>query len=215
MVIATAIITSIITSFLIGRMYLNYQYLKSNAGFRQQKIIECTKELCGAHTINSQIDEDLHVKHKYALSYIVERMIRAYGINNCLSAEHHDELSVFPHFEDKDGVSGVLFFEEYIRPVMNDLNNNAFIGWFNWVPNVKRLTTLWNMCFYLEEITTNLAYLTSKNKSEKIYKLENGSLSFFDQSNYKKEIGIVRENHRKIKVLWCEWLILNKITDKN
>ncbi|MFA0960730.1 hypothetical protein AB9P05_02880 [Roseivirga sp. BDSF3-8] len=206
MTILTASITSAITAFLIGRVYLNLQYHKSNAGFRQQAIIDCTQELVQEYKANGQIDPHLHIKHRYGLSAVVETCLMHYG----LSAADNKEEGVFPYFHAPVAESEMAFFEERIRPVMIDLNNNAFIGWINWVPNVQRLTTLWSICFSLEKVTQSLTYLSEKEgrtavqNEDKKYRLSHSALA-------SKEGIELKQQHEQIRQLWYKWLQLNKI----
>ncbi|MGB3179847.1 MAG: hypothetical protein WBB45_00545 [Cyclobacteriaceae bacterium] len=206
MTILTASITSAITAFLIGRVYLNLQYHKSNAGFRQQAIIDCTKELVQEYKAKGQIDPDLHIKHRYGLSAVVETCLKYYG----LSAADRKEGELYPYYHTPVADSEMAFFEERIRPVMIDLNNNAFIGWINWVPNVQRLTTLWSICFSLEKVSQHLTYLLQKNGGAAIQS-EGSGYRLGDTAVTSEEGKELKQQHTQIRDLWYKWLELNKI----
>jgi hypothetical protein len=211
MTIITALITSVIGSFLFGRFYLNLQYHKSNAGFRQQQIIDCTTDLIACYQKNGQIDQDLHIKYQYALSEVIEKLIITYGIDPAIQKDINE--NEFPAFTNEKLEDNIPFFKENIRPVMIDLNNNAFIGWINWVPNVKRLTTLWSLCFTLEELILNLDYLQAKQREvpNTMLSVKNGLLTVNDSKNYSKEIEKINKCHTTIKELWFNWITLNKL----
>jgi hypothetical protein len=211
MTIITALITSVIGSFLFGRFYLNLQYHKSNAGFRQQQIIDCTTDLIACYQKNGQIDQDLHIKYQYALSEVIEKLIITYGIDPAIQKDINE--NEFPAFTNEKLEDNIPFFKENIRPVMIDLNNNAFIGWINWVPNVKRLTTLWSLCFTLEELILNLDYLLAKQREvpNTMLSVKNGLLTVNDSKNYSKEIEKINKCHTTIKELWFNWITLNKL----
>lgn len=93
------------------------------------------------------------------------------------------------------------------------MNNNAFIGWINWVPNVKRLTTLWSLCFTMEELILNLEYIREQQGkgTEEILSVKNGLLKVNDFGAYSKEIEKIRSCHTAIKNLWFYWVSLNKL----
>lgn len=211
MIILTALITSVIGSFLFGRFYLNLQYHKSNAGFRQKQIIDCTTELVNEYMKNEKIDQDLHYKYQYALSEVIEKLIITYGTNPAI--KRNLNKNEYPNFLKDGENSEIDFFKENIRPIMIDLNNNAFIGWINWVPNVKRLTTLWDLCFTLEKLTVNIEYLKTKNDS--IISFKNGLLIIKDTYEYSSEVETVKNSHEVIRKLWFKWLLVNNINTNN
>ncbi len=210
MTIIIALITSVIGSFLFGRFYLNLQYHKSNAGFRQQQIMDCTSDLLKEYRENGEIDQDLHVKYQYALSEVIEQMILVYGIDPASPKSPSD--GKFPALSKDNQGSEISFFKENIRPIMIDLNNNAFIGWINWVPNVQRLTTLWSFCFTIEKITVNLEFLKVKQTADEIVSTQNGLVVIKENPEYKKEIDELKNDHELIKNLWFKWIEVNKMT---
>lgn len=213
MIVVIAIVTSVITSFLVGRFYLNLQYHKSNAGFRQQQIIDCTRALVHESGMKGTVPPELHIKYRYALSEVLEKLMACYGLKESdgkkLPPQH------YPVFQKDASGDEVQFFQEKIRPVMIDLNNNAFIGWINWVPNVQRLTTLWTLCFTLEKICTGLEYLKAKNvvgEDQSIHPIGEWLVVLKDHQGDQKEIDELKKHHETIRQLWYKWVALNKIS---
>lgn len=198
MTILTAILTSVISSFLFGRFYLNLQYHKSNAGFRQQQIIDATNYLVKEFREKGSIDPLSHIRFKYSLSKVIEKFILVYGLT-----DDHNNPDEFPLFQSEDG-DGFKFFDDNVRQVMIDLNNNAFIGWINWVPNVKKLTTLWELCFCLEKIVTRTELIKDKKIDEKLLILKSA-----DDAELQQDISYIRQNHYLIRTQWFKWLSLN------
>lgn len=145
------------------------------------------------------------------MSEVIEKMITTYGIDP--TAKKSLDENSFPDFAQNSDGSEIVFFKENIRPIMIDLNNNAFIGWINWVPNVKRLTTLWSLCFELEKITVNLDFLRLKqnDKGVSVVSTKNGLLTLQNHPEYTETIEDVKASHELMKDLWFNWLILNKI----
>jgi hypothetical protein len=153
------IVTSAITTFLIGRMYLNFQYHKSNAGYRQGKIIAATQEIKAGWLASIPEADALRNKYKSSLGLVIERLVRTYGTLPAAGAGDLHPLLHHPGHAD-----AWSFFETHVRPVKADLNNNAFIGWIPVVPNVKKLTTLWEMCHQLENIVIATAEIQALEK---------------------------------------------------
>ncbi len=154
-----SILTSAITTFLIGRMYLNFQYHKSNAGYRQGKIIAATREIKAGLPAASPEADALRNKYKSSLGLVIERLVRTYGtLPSAAPGDLHPLLHTPGHADPWS------FFEAHVRPVKADLNNNAFIGWIPAVPNVKKLTTLWEMCHQMENIVIATAEIQSLEK---------------------------------------------------
>ncbi len=147
--ILLTIFTSALTTLLVGRMYLNFQYHKSNAGYRQAKIIEATKVITAALAHDDTSLLILRRTYKQALAPVIERLARTFG-----TQQLPRQTGMLPFFQEKEEADGWQFYTTYLHPVMTDLNNNAFIGWLPFIPNVRRLTTLWEMCHQLENIIT-------------------------------------------------------------
>jgi hypothetical protein len=202
MTVLIALLTSILTTFLIGRLYLNLQYHKSNAGFRQNEISKATHELIKQYNDNGVIGEEYHKKYKFALSIVLERLILSYGV------EKQDKSSeLYPVFHGEHE-SAWDFYAEYIRPVMIDLNNNAFVGWINTVPNVKRLKVLWDICFALEKIIALTEFLNTQNFGHQLITIDHGSkqIKINVDINSIPELIELKKHYNIINKLWNNWL---------
>ena len=210
MTVLVAAFTSLITSFLVGRFYLNLQYHKSNAGFRQRRIIEATNYLVKEFHENGSITKATHLRFNYALSKVIEQLIYVYGIHPAKSQKDDFPLFQLPN------ETGIEFFNNNVRSIMIDLNNNAFIGWMSWVPNVKKLTTLWELCFCLEKIVTTVEFLKEKDvqlNNVGIIQTSGRKLHIIYDLEFHSEITELKVNYSIIEGLWFKWLSLNGITN--
>lgn len=151
--IATTIITSFVTTFFIGRLYLNLQYLQSNAGHRQKRIIEATKSI---FKIN------LNDKERYQISAAYHTSLGPV-LYKLITFKSNNGAYILPSLNGIEK-EGWKFYDLYVRPVSNDLNNNAFIGWLPYFRNVERLKILWKFCKKIEDIVTMVEVLKINNK---------------------------------------------------
>ena len=147
--ILITIVTSFLTSILVGRFYLNWQYHESNSGYRQSKIIIATKEFidCILNNNKKLSIDILRKKHRNSLGIIIERCIYSFEIS-----DNNSHSIYYPLLFDLEKDNNWNFYDKNIRSVIVDLNNNAFIGWIPWILNVKRMKTLWYFTHTLETI---------------------------------------------------------------
>ena len=188
-IILSTVACSIISSFLISRVYLNAQYYRSNSGYRQLHVIAATKSIGKAiHTGDAGEEAALCLKYRYSMGVLISRLYRAFGTT--APAEGAAMLLT-------DGKNGDVwsFYDKHIRPVKEDITNNAFIGWLPFVHNVKLMTALWDICHHAENIVMHLAAT------------ETGDITGRDQREY----GQLEENYRQLEQAWGRWLTLNKV----
>ena len=209
MVIIIALITSLIGSFLISRLYLNMQYHHSNAGHRQEQIILATRDIFAKPKLYSS------VQHRYSLGKVIEILYNCYSVENRTITG----VEVLPNFNE-DGINGWVFFEHHVRPVSIDLNNNSFIGWITWVPNVKRLRTVWELCFNIEKLIKetqrlkNLHANTNNSEYTEFYKANLYTIKKEHLDDPNLELSELMRLHIAIKTLWTEWILLNNLNNR-
>ena len=192
-IILSTVACSIISSFLISRVYLNAQYYRSNSGYRQLHVIAATRSIGKAiHTGDAGEETALCLKYRYSLGVLISRLYRAF--DTAASAGAKEAASLLT-----DGKNGNVwsFYDKHIRPVKEDITNNAFIGWLPFVHNVKLMTALWDICHYAENIVMHLAAK------------EGGDITERSQREY----GELEENYRQLEQAWSRWLVLNKVQE--
>ncbi|WP_343688841.1 hypothetical protein [Chitinophaga sp.] len=208
--IITAIICSSISSFLIGRIYLNRLYASSNAGHRQAGVILATKEL---FTAAQQGDDTLLAamphRHRHSLGALLLRMFNAY------QGEALNGRDGVPLLTSPDHIDIWFFYEQHIRPVKVDMNNNSFIGWLSFVHNVKLMTTIWDICHIAEDIITNLAAMDAiavAQNSRLPYERQGVLLVFTAvDEKYEPYLTTLRQQYAQLAQRWNRWLQLNKL----
>jgi hypothetical protein len=141
------IFTSALTSFVLGRFYLNWQYHETHAGYRQARIIAATRELHHSLLNDGEAAPALRIRHRNSLGLVIERFIQAFG-----TPQMKKQPGNYPVLYDPEQAGSWHFYDEHIKPVMADLNNNGFIGWMPWILNMKRMRTLWHLSRRLEEV---------------------------------------------------------------
>lgn len=192
-IILSTVACSIISSFLISRVYLNAQYYRSNSGYRQLHVIAATKSIGKAiQTGDAGEEATLCLKYRYSLGVLISRLYRA---SNAAAPAGAKEAALLL----TDGKNGDIwsFYDKHIRPVKEDITNNAFIGWLPFVHNVKLMTALWDICHHAENIVMHLAAT------------EGGDITGRDQREY----GKLEENYRQLELAWSRWLALNKVAE--
>lgn len=192
-IILSTVACSIISSFLISRVYLNAQYFRSNSGYRQLHVIAATRSIGKAiHTGDASEEAALCLKYRYSLGVLISRLYRAFDTAAPMGAKEAALLLT-------DGKNGDVwsFYDKHIRPVKEDITNNAFIGWLPFVHNVKLMTALWDICHHAENIVMYLAAT------------EGGDITGRGQ----REHGELEENYRQLGQAWSKWLTLNKVEE--
>lgn len=198
-----------LSSILMGRFYLNRQYHESNSGYRQGKIMEATKEMLAASSSGISLSNDLLLtRHRNSLGAVIVRFLPSFG------AGKGENLSgTFPLFWDRGETDGFVFYDSYVKPVMYDLNNNAFIGWVPWILNVKRMRTLWFITHLLEEVIIEQEALRTYETGGKftIFHQETDYILTVRKTNDEKidqQIDQYLNKMNSLKKYWLYWLTL-------
>lgn len=208
--ILTSIICSSICSFLIGRIYLNRLYASSNSGHRQAAIILATKEiLADAGEKRTVFSNALLKRHRHSLGALLQRMLHAYGVEDV-------PATMAPRLTNEGDIDIWSFYEENIRPVKEDMNNNSFIGWLSFVHNVKLMTTLWDICHISEDIITNIAVIEAISVERNLplpYTLQNEllELSSLAENDYGHYFTQLKQQYDQLQHKWRRWLKLNEL----
>lgn len=210
-IIFISIITSAIASFLVGRIYLNAQYHASNSGYRQVQVIKATREIAESmREKGSDIPEELIVKYRYSLAPLIVRMFYVFGPEEKFSVQ-----DTYPALTVEGDPNKWLFFQEYIRPVKLDINNNAFIGWMPFVRNVQLMTALWDLCHIAENITMEIAAIETMASKKNIplpYHIVNKKVILHPADHiapvYNTHMANVNMQYGNLKRTWYKWLTL-------
>src|SRR4051794_41144581 len=97
-IILISMVTSAITSFLVGRIYLNAQYYSSNSGYRQLQVIAATQEITESIRENGEkVPEALMTKYRYSLAQLIFRMFISFD-----SCEKASSPGIFPSFNTEE-----------------------------------------------------------------------------------------------------------------
>jgi hypothetical protein len=202
------ILISSLTSILMGRFYLNWQYHESNSGYRQGKIIEATKEIHNNIIEGGGLVETLRIRHRNSLGLIIERFIKSFG-----TARIDVPPGSYPILYNANDTNRWSFYDENIKPVIADLNNNGFIGWVPWILNVKRMRTLWYLSHTLEEVIVEqetLRIYEAKNNVRIFHPINDSTVSVSKTGNSSVDAQIEKYLGKmsELKHYWQKWLTL-------
>lgn len=151
-------ICSQIISFIIGFftnlsvviLLIYWQFTKSIAGYRLDKVENATKSIVNEIQSTNSYTATLQNKYRYSLGVLINMLVRTFGAKDIPKTG-----SLYTCMLEQDG-DGWSLFNFYVRPVIDDINNFSFIGWFTLLPKMKKLKTLINLCKQLENITAEL-----------------------------------------------------------
>jgi len=207
--IILVIVISILSSMLVGRFYLNWQYHESNSGYRQAKIIVATQEFQDRMLRDQGLAiEELRKKHRNSLGIVIEQCIQSFDIPNAETT-----LVRYPILRDPRGKHGWCFYDIHIRSVITDLNNNAFIGWIPWILNVKRMRTLWYFSHTLEDIIASQELLKNHEIQKEVtifesYTSHSISVAKTGNPDIDKHIDTYLRDMNTLQHYWEQWKLL-------
>lgn len=195
--ILTSIITSVFTTFLLSRVYLNLQYLHSNAGQRQSQIIKATR---------SVFEQQLTDEDRYSLSKVYHTSLGPL-FYRLYTFEQDAAGATLPCLNGM-GKEGWHFYDQYIRPVRNDMNNNSFIGWLPYFANVERLKVIWKMCQRTEELITQVELLKMEGKVS----ITGNQLLISSSAKEDPEVRRLVLGYEDLYALTKKWCRMTKVT---
>lgn len=206
-VIFVSIVTSVIASFLVGRIYLNAQYYSSNAGYRQRQVISATHDIGKSLRENkANISAELIAKYRYSLAPLIVRMFHSFETG---------DQDLYPALTLEGEPDSWHFFHTWIRPVKIDISNNAFIGWMPFVRNVQLMTTLWNICHVTESIIMEITAIQTISNEKGIqlpYQTVGLNIVFnpsdYTSTLYAPHVTTVKKHYGDLKKCWYKWLTL-------
>ncbi|MCK5268536.1 MAG: hypothetical protein KAR07_10220 [Spirochaetes bacterium] len=192
----------------VGTGLIYWQFFESIAGYRLKKIEDATIKIIDKKMSKKKYVGMLRNRYRYSLGVIIDILTNTYGSKNLPKQKEK-----YPFLIDKDeNRDGWALFDRYIRPVMDDINAYAFIGWFACLPRMKKLKKLIKLCEQLENVTAELDYIQLLEKSESItiLKLEptGGVLEIIEHKDksISDQIKTLKDVYKNLEQSWRKWL---------
>jgi len=149
-------ITNPITGYLIGFvlavLLTHWQFSKSSAGRRINKILKAVADFR-----NAKVDFNdngskaiLRNSNRFSLGVTIDRL------NNVYDAKGENiRNNYLPNFIDYETDTSSKdrwgFFNTRIKPVIDELSQYSFLGWF-WFGKLKKLKAILNLCYRIQSI---------------------------------------------------------------
>lgn len=201
-----------LASLLVGIVLIYWQFIKSMAGYRLKKVEDATCLIVNEMRSTISYTGTLRNKYRYSLGVLIDMLTRTFGAKDIPKLEGQ-----FPSMLNNAG-DGWDLFNKYVRPVINDINDFSFIGWFTLLPQMKKLKKLLNLCKQIENLTAELDSIRLYAISMRIkildIKEEGSILEIIEQKDAgsNAKIKILKNEYDLLEKSWNEWLkvTLNK-----
>lgn len=194
-----------LASFLVGQALTYWQFNKSIAGYRLNKVILATREIIKTKASKSYTGPSRN-RYRYSLGVIIDGLIGTYG-----TKEIKKRKDLLPPMIHEEG-DGWETFNKYVRPVLNDLNAYSFIGSLIFIPKMRKLKTLIALCEQFENITGELDAIRELAKSEKveIFEFQGGAIKICRTDNQKiiDQVDNLLKENDLLEERWKKWLKL-------
>ncbi|MCQ3972515.1 MAG: hypothetical protein DPW09_03600 [Anaerolineae bacterium] len=217
--IATGIATGIFTSFTVGLFLFFDQFSFSLAGYCVNETVAATKEIPKLKERAEARD-----KYRYSLGVIIDEFNKVWRNNRF----REDEWPRLVHFKFKDGQPYLAneknefdpnadrwaFFNEYIKPVRENINSFSFLGRqyldvahiFGKGSEIRKLTALTELCNKLRTVVSELDAAYESNLV-KMVKVNNDEVVIQPASDEDPQaIERLRTAYRELHKAWVEWL---------
>ena len=193
---------SIVTSVLIGRIILLFQYKQTTAGFRLYKVAAATHTILASKNAEQGVDNIVD-SLRYSAGKLMYRCYRAFGETSHENTHHQYPLLVNDLNEVADFWN---FYTTHVRPVINDVNNNSFIGWLP-TREMRRLRSLVKLCNQVECVISELILVDNKTISTCLTIVGNDVVQFIKADDV-QELLSLKKAYDKLSVCWFTWLAL-------
>jgi len=212
-------VINLITAVLVSY----YQFQFSTAGYRVKSTAKATEEIYKAHTDEKKANTEknhyigqLRNKYRYSLGVIIDILVQIWEKDG-----REDARPRLVHYKqkkgciyDRDGNEGKGadrwdFFNQFIRPVIEDINTYSFIGWFGWCPlcprRIRQLSSLTKLCSQLETVVSEFdaAY------GEDLVTIEKDEVKPTSKPDPEKMRETLGEVYSSLHDAWQEWLGLS------
>lgn len=199
-------IVGFLASLSVGILLIYWQFTKSIAGYRLDKIEDATRLIINEIKSTNSYTGTLRSKYRYSLGVLIDMLTRTFGARDIPKTE-----GFYPSMLKDDG-DGWDLFNRYVRPVIDDINSFSFIGWLTLFPKMRKLKRLINLCKQLENITAELdsIRLFANSKGIKILKIHDtgGITEILDQNDASSNVKIkeLKDEYKLLEKRWNEWL---------
>lgn len=211
------------------------QFLSSIAGHRINMTVKATVEIINSPRKNSDQRSRLRDKYRYSLGVIIDILERSFGKDAfstegpwpCLTEVNKENLTENPLKNDKgEDIDRWRYFDNYVRPVVQDINSYSFIGKSRWLrlsrrrrETINQLDKLTQLCNQLEVAVSVLDAALEQKSLVEFY--QEGSevmikpKLMIDGEEWKDhEKGVVRnliDEYNKLHAAWIEWLRVSNL----
>lgn len=202
-------ILGFIASFTGGVLLIYWQFSKSMAGYRLVKVEEATKSITNEYKSANSYTGTIKNKYRYSLGVLIDLLTKTFGAKG-IPKSNDQYISML-----KEEGDGWEFFNFYVRPVINDINQFSFIGWLIILPKMKKLKYLLNLCKQLENVTAELdsIRLYARNNNLKILSIQENYILKINSQNdasANAKIEVLKNEYNKLEKYWNYWLKVTK-----
>ncbi len=220
-ILTSDLFIGVIAGFIITWYFFYKQFRKSTGGIRIKKVVDATKEYPINETdkaIKKTKVQMFRDRYRYSLGVIIDDMIQVYEYNSENTQDKRHPL--FPNLtkdlEKNSYPDRWQKFDDFVRPVINDINPYSFLGWLNifQIKNIRQLKSISKLCISLEEVFSELdackEYEISKEiadnhildtKSGTGLKIKLENVKDEDKMNYDK----LTEAFQNLEKSWEHW----------
>jgi len=215
-------ITNPIVGYCIGflsSIYLIYlQFQKSTSGYRLSNIIIATKEITSKlQDKNDKYVGTLQNKYRFSLGAIIARMATTFGTKYIPKQPgYYPWLITIRRIDNPiDGnpwADRWIEFNTYVRPVIQDINSFAFLGWLPVGNRMKQLKALIKLCNKIETVVAELDAVKQIDINQKIEIIKPDSpgytLHIDGNEQYINEYKQLIKVYGELEIAWLDWLNL-------
>jgi hypothetical protein len=208
-------VVGVLTDIAVGLFFLFDEFSSSTAIHRVRKVAEATREI-----LNSGTRCRLRDRYRYSLGVVIDRFDKTFGKARefqddewpCLV--HHtggQEPQLSNRHRQTDGaIDRWDFFEQHVRPVIEDVESFSFIGRYShlagrFCKEIHQLSALARLCNQLENVMCNLD-AAFEGKSLVRLCTTNGIVVVQPIDSSNEVVERLREEYRKLHIAWRDWL---------
>ena len=193
-------IAGVIAGVLGGIILIYLQFLRSTGKHRVELVSKATKDFFADNRDTTM----LRNKNRYSLGVIIDEMVQCFGRND-FDPEGNWPVIAEDQNEKGEKIDRWGRFNEYIRPVIDDINPYSFLGGFRifrvfrWLNELHILTKL---CNQLELVVAELDAVFEANLVTK----QKTGISPTPNGRDDPRITDLREAYRQLHQVWQQWL---------
>jgi len=184
------------------------QFDKSQSNYRLQRVINATEKAVFEYLNGDKNMGPIRSNFRYSFGVVIDNLISTYGISQPRGvlpmANKH------PILVNSEGDTWGLY-NEYVRPVISDLNNHNIFGIMFRFQKFSKLKSLLKLCDQIEIVIGNIDSIRELERNHsKILSFENAMEIIPSEDNrIKPHLFNINNELDRLNEYWQKWIELN------